>query len=139
MRNKTVTLMAVLTVFLLAITAFAPVTHGAPREGEDETSRYGDREYKFVIGMVNEDEGWRLILNESERVLITSDTEFFNAREKEIGRAAIRSGSWIYTEGPIGTDGAIEAEKIYLLPGHLKSSEYRKYPFINIAPVPWRQ
>lgn len=138
MRNKTVTLMAVLIVFLLAVTAFAPTSHSASPGGEDEASRHDDREYKFIIGAITEDQGWRLLVNESEILLITPDTKLFNANEREVSRSSIKSGKWIYTEGPIGPDGAIEAEKVYLLPGPVKRSEYRKYPFINIAPVPWR-
>jgi len=138
MRNKTVTIVAVLTVFLLTVTAFALTSHSTSPRGEDEASRSDDREHKFIIGTITEDQGWRLLMNESEMVLITSGTRLYNAHEKEIRRDTIKRGHWIYTEGPIGPDGAIEAERIYLLPGPVKSSEYRKYPFINIAPVPWR-
>jgi len=131
--------MAVLTVFLLAVAAFAPKAHSASARGDDDASLMDDREYKFIIGTVTEDQGWRLLVNESERVVISSETRLLNEREREVGRGSIKSGKWIYLEGPVGRDGAVEAEKVYLLPGPVKSKDYRKYPFINIAPVPWRQ
>jgi len=150
MRSKTIMLMAVFTGLLLAMAAFAPTVpdafardrdardRGIRDRDADEVTASDDREYSFTLGIVTEDQGWTILLNESTRVRITSDTELFNAREKEIGRGSVRSGSWIYIEGPIAIDGAVEADKVYLLPGPVKTTDYRKYPFIKIAPGPWR-
>jgi hypothetical protein len=90
-----------------------------------------DRPYRFVRGVVSGDEGWRIIINEGVRVRITRQTEVFDARSVKTSRYDIRPGAWVYAEGPVDFYGDVEAEKVYVLPGQLKESELRRYPFIK--------
>jgi hypothetical protein len=90
-----------------------------------------DRPYRFVRGVVSGDDGWRIIINEGVRVRITRQTEVLDARSVKTSRYDIRPGAWVYAEGPVDFYGDVEAEKVYVLPGHLKESELKRYPFIK--------
>jgi len=138
--NKLATLLVIiLTCFLWAAppaTATDTDRHSDEMFSDEEPS-YDDREYKFILGMVSDYQGWKIFINEGARVIITLETGLFNEDKNEISRFAIEPGSWIYTEGPVNLNGDIEAENIYLLPGRLDKNDYSRYPFIKIAPTPW--
>ncbi|GMR04185.1 MAG: hypothetical protein BMS9Abin23_0074 [Thermodesulfobacteriota bacterium] len=102
-----------------------------------ESAQPDDREYRFIIGVVNKNQVWGVIVNEGTRVRITSETEVLNSNEKKRSRYSIKEGAWLYVEGPLNYDGFVEAEKVYLLPGPVRSNEYGNYPFIKKAPIPW--
>lgn len=122
-----------------AAMAFAPPSAAAREESGEDIYAIDDREYGLILGVVMDDQGWRIVVNETSRVRISSDTEILDARERKARRSAVRTGRWVYAEGPITFDGDVEADRVYLMPGPVAPGEYGKYPFIKMAPIPGRR
>ncbi len=113
-------------VVLSLIYISTSVTVFAEDIGDDSVAQ------RFIQGYVSEDDGSRLVLNETWTIHITEETEFFNRRGKELKQLTLRGHKWIYVEGLLNPDGSIQAQKIYLIPGIVKIKDRRKYPFMQI-------
>lgn len=117
------TRIAALALFFLAAAALA---FGRAAMAEDP------RPMKFIHGVVSGYEGQAMLVNEGWRVLRTKDTVVYTAAGKELKGVTIKARQWLYLEGFVNADGSVEAEKIYLLPRHIKGKERKKYPFMNL-------
>lgn len=82
-------------------------------------------------GIVSSIEGLpkQIIVNE-RRVLLDSQVEVMDHKEKEKSLSDIKSGKWIYVVAEERSSG-LTAIRIYLLPGKIKDNEKHKYPFMD--------
>lgn len=116
------TAIAILFMLLAIVTT---ATAGAEQYSPDAPMR-------FVRGVVVGYDGAAIIVNETDRVIVTDRTEFFNSRGKEIQRGPIRVGQWLYLEGYVQEDGSVDAEEVYFLPGNINKKDRSKYPFMKL-------
>ncbi len=81
-------------------------------------------------GIVSSTEGLpnHIIVNE-RRVLLDSQVEIKDHKEKDKSLSDIKNGKWIYVVAEERSSG-LTAIKIYLLPGKIKDNEKHKYPFM---------
>jgi hypothetical protein len=100
-------------------------------DGALDPGAVDERPFKFIQGVVSEDQGWRIIVNEGVRVRITLQTEVLDSRGRTVPRYDIKPGLWVYATGPIDFDGDVLAEKVYILPGRIDGNRLGQYPFIE--------
>ncbi|MBI5197831.1 MAG: hypothetical protein HZA19_04390 [Nitrospirae bacterium] len=70
-----------------------------------------------------------MIVNE-RKVLLTPETKFVNPKEREVSFSEWTSGKWVYVVGYLSEKGPV-ADKLYLLPNRVKSSDSAHYPFMS--------
>ncbi len=116
------------TVILAALLGLLPVISATAGDIEPEDLR----EYRFVQGIVTGYNGSALMVNEGLRVNLKYDTKFFDSYGGPAGSYEIGKSKWIYVEGTVNVDKSLDAEKIYLLPGHIGNKDKKKYPFMQI-------
>lgn len=109
-------------VFLVAV-----IYLGTALAVADDTGKY-----KFVLGFVNSYNGESLVINERWKANVTGETKVFDSRGEKAEAARLRTHKWVYVEGPLGMNGEINADKVYLLPGHVGKKDLRRYPFIQL-------
>ncbi|HEY4707541.1 MAG TPA: DUF5666 domain-containing protein [Thermodesulfobacteriota bacterium] len=90
-----------------------------------------ERPQRYLTGMVSGLDGAALVVNERHRVVVTYSTGVWWASGKQAGQYDLDAGRWVYVEGAINTDGSIDAQKIYILPGPAGRKGGRKYDFIQ--------
>ncbi len=116
------------TAGIAVLLCFLSVLSVTARDMETEDQRA----YGFIQGVVSGYDGSSLIVNEGTKVNLKYDTKFFDSHGGTIGSFEIKEHKFIYVEGPLMPDKSIDAEKIYLLPGLIKSKDKAKYPFMQI-------
>ncbi len=90
-----------------------------------------ERPQKYLTGIVSGLDGPALVVNERHRVVLSWSTGVWWADNRQAGKYEIDAGRWVYVEGAINSDGSIEAEKIYILPGPAGRKGGRKYDFMQ--------
>ncbi|OGP14327.1 MAG: hypothetical protein A2054_03765 [Deltaproteobacteria bacterium GWA2_55_10] len=86
---------------------------------------------RYMTGIVSGLDGAALVVNERHRVVLTYSTGVWWASGMQAGQYDLDTGKWVYVEGAVNTDGSIDAEKIYILPGPAGRKGGRKYDFIQ--------
>jgi hypothetical protein len=117
--------LSILLSVALLLTVFAALGHAA--EVEDE------REYRFVLGVVNKSDLTSFTVNERQKVYIVHDTRFYDDHGKQVkGGSGPKASGWVYVEGPLNPDGSVNAESLYVLRGPVTNKNRSRYPFIQI-------
>lgn len=110
---------------ILAAAAFLAMALLPPVVSADD----GDREYRFITGIVMRLESSSIIVNEGKRVEIVYDTRFYDSSGAETGMHALGEQRWVYIEG-VPKDGRVEAERVYVLDGPPRKGK-KRYDFIQ--------
>lgn len=92
----------------------------------------GEKEYRFLQGVISSYGSASVVLNESQRINISHDTRFYDSRGRESGLYGLGDHKWIYVEGTPGPGGGIEAEKIFFLPRYIGKKERTGYGYMQL-------
>lgn len=88
-----------------------------------------ETDLRFLKGVVSGFDGRGFVLNERHKVVVTHETSFYDASDRETASYNLEPGKRVYVEGVPYWDGSIEAEKIYILPDGREGK--KRYDFMQ--------
>ena len=91
----------------------------------------GGNDTVIFQGIVNSTDGmpYHLFINE-RKILLDERVEVMDHKERDKDLSDIKNGKWLYIVSEETLSGP-KAIRIYLLPGNVKHSEKRNYPFMH--------